>query len=313
MVCKQIDSSTLRVAAFISMIALASIRLAAGKGEGHPKIADISGIPTLFGVCVYSFMCHHSLPSLATPIRNKNALFGLFAGDYALILGFYAVLSFTGIFCFENIEDLYTLNFKPGSAISNCLPLEYFLALFPVFTLSTNFPIIGITLRNNLKTMFAGVTCRSRNTSSESECENYTPDPSSSPPRPASLSGSGSYNASSSPRPTSSPAPAPFPWVVDRLVFPLATLTPPVAVAFATHDVEVLVGVTGSYAGAAIQYVVPAALAYCGRRSVLRTLGTDARNPHTSPFRHGAWIVAVLVWSAVAIVFVTANHIIERK
>ena len=34
--------------------------------------------------------------------------------------------------------------------------LDYFLTLFPVFTLSTNFPIIGITLRNNLESMVMG-------------------------------------------------------------------------------------------------------------------------------------------------------------
>ena len=32
--------------------------------------------------------------------------------------------------------------------------IHYFLSLFPVFTLSTNFPIIAITLRNNLKGLF---------------------------------------------------------------------------------------------------------------------------------------------------------------
>jgi len=38
------------------------------QGQGHTLVADISGVPNLFGVCVYSFMCHHSLPSLITPI-----------------------------------------------------------------------------------------------------------------------------------------------------------------------------------------------------------------------------------------------------
>ena len=140
------------------MIVLASIRLGKDRGEGHPEIADISGIPTLFGVCVYSFMCHHSLPSLATPIRDKSKIFGLFAADYTLIMMFYSVLSFTAIYAFKELKDLYTLNFLP-SGCNNDNPIttipfiQYFLALFPVFTLSTNFPIIGITLRNNLKTL----------------------------------------------------------------------------------------------------------------------------------------------------------------
>ena len=32
--------------------------------DPKPPMARIGGLPNLFGVCVYSFMCHHSLPSL---------------------------------------------------------------------------------------------------------------------------------------------------------------------------------------------------------------------------------------------------------
>ena len=75
--------------------------------------------------------------------------------DYAVILGFYALLAFTGIFAFEELNDLYTLNFQPQPGEPWFMKaIHYFLSLFPVFTLSTNFPIIAITLRNNLKALF---------------------------------------------------------------------------------------------------------------------------------------------------------------
>ncbi|CAG2183401.1 unnamed protein product, partial [Oppiella nova] len=108
-------------------------------------------------------MCHHSLPSLVTPISNKSRIFVLILTDYIMILCFYCLLSFTGIFAFNHLEDIYTLNFQ----IEKCYTpsddnpvkpvpfLDYFLPLFPVFTLSTNFPIIAITLQNNLKTLFS--------------------------------------------------------------------------------------------------------------------------------------------------------------
>ena len=44
----------------------------------------------------------------------------------------------------NNLRDI------PGLAT---LLADYFLALFPVFTLSTNFPIIAITLRSNLSAL----------------------------------------------------------------------------------------------------------------------------------------------------------------
>uniref|UniRef100_A0A8C0GXT3 Transmembrane protein 104 n=1 Tax=Chelonoidis abingdonii TaxID=106734 RepID=A0A8C0GXT3_CHEAB len=151
----QIMTSLMRWIAFVIMIILALIRIGKGEGEGHPPLAQLSGIPNLFGVCVYSFMCQHSLPSLITPISKKQHVNKLVLLDYILILGFYSLLSFTAIYCFRNetLMDMYTLNFTNRN-ITNIAFIRYFLGLFPVFTISTNFPIIAVTLRNNWKTLF---------------------------------------------------------------------------------------------------------------------------------------------------------------
>jgi len=66
----------------------------------------------------------------------------------------------TGIFAFERIEDLYTLDFLPNDVAyidfwsGLLIGIDYFLALFPIFTLSTSFPIVAITLKNNLQSLF---------------------------------------------------------------------------------------------------------------------------------------------------------------
>lgn len=137
-----------------------AIHLLIGRGpQGHPPAFDVTGLPTLFGACVYSFMCHHSLPGLIAPIRGKNRLGLHLALDYSLITVFYLLLAFTGAFAFANLNDLYTLNFVPTDNENIFLEIvEYFLALFPVFTLSTSFPIIAITLRNNLQSLFLDTT-----------------------------------------------------------------------------------------------------------------------------------------------------------
>ena len=95
--------------------------------------------------------------------------------------------------------------------------IHYFLSLFPVFTLSTNFPIIAITLSNNLRSLFL----------TDGRMYSY--------------------------------------WIRNFL-FPVLALLPPTAVAMVTNSLEFLVGITGSYAGAGIQYVVPAALVYYARQ-----------------------------------------------
>ncbi|XP_037302387.1 transmembrane protein 104 homolog [Manduca sexta] len=150
----QLLTSLMRWLAFSIMISMA-IYLLIGKGpQGHPPAFDFTGMPTLFGACVYSFMCHHSLPGLISPIRGKNHIGLHLALDYALISIFYLLLAFTGAFAFAQLSDLYTLNFVPTDNENILLEIvEYFLALFPVFTLSTSFPIIAITLRNNLQSL----------------------------------------------------------------------------------------------------------------------------------------------------------------
>ncbi|XP_068605504.1 transmembrane protein 104 [Brachionichthys hirsutus] len=261
----QIFTSLMRWIAFTMMIVFAVIRISKGTGEGRPPAASLSGVPNLFGVCVYSFMCQHSLPSLVTPISDKRRVGVLVLADYVLILVFYVLLSLTAILCFDGslLYDMYTLNFTDNCAVLDVPFLRYFLGLFPVFTISTNFPIIAVTLRNNWKTLFHR--------------------------------DGGAY-----------------PWVVDRVVFPLITLIPPVTVAFCTHNLETLVGITGAYAGTGIQYVVPSCLVYYGRRRLQPVMGGDAVNKHRSPFHHNLWVWFVLLWAASCLMFVTANIILTE-
>ncbi|XP_039198814.1 transmembrane protein 104 isoform X1 [Crotalus tigris] len=260
----QIMTSLMRWLAFIIMIIMALLRISKGQGEGHPPLAQLSGVRNLFGVCVYSFMCQHSLPSLITPISQKKHVNKLVLLDYVLILGFYSLLSFTAIYCFRNgtLMDMYTLNFT-NCDIVNIAFIRYFLGLFPVFTISTNFPIIAVTLRNNWKTLF--------------HREGGT-----------------------------------YPWVVDRIFFPVITLIPPIVVAFCTHDLESLVGITGAYAGNGIQYIIPAFLAYYSRKETRTTFRNSALNKHLSPFRHTFWIGFVLLWGIFCFLFVTANIILSE-
>merc|ERR1719452_399358 len=222
----------MRWQAFIVMVALAILRLVR-ESPAQPPTSRISGLPNLFGVCVYSFMCHHSLPGLVTPISNKKWLYSMMLGDYVLILSFYFLLAFTGIFAFTDINDLYTLNFQPSSSDN------WFLFSLHIFL---------------------------------AEGRRY------------------SY------------------WT-RTAVFPLLALVPPTAIAMATHSLEFLVGITGSYAGAGIQYIVPAALVYLARQQTRSALGVGVTNHYTSPFRHTRWVVFVQLWAVTCIVFVTWNHI----
>jgi hypothetical protein len=67
----QIATTLLRWQAFNVMVALAILKLVK-ESPVSPPTSRISGLRYLFGVCVYSFMCHHSfLPMLVTPTRRS--------------------------------------------------------------------------------------------------------------------------------------------------------------------------------------------------------------------------------------------------
>lgn len=263
----------LRWMAFTVMISIALRRILVNGPEGDPKIANPYGIPSLFGTCVYSFMCHHSIPGLIAPIRDKSRLFAELSGDYLLIGSFYLFLAVTGSFAFAHLEDLYTLNFIPGAKQSDLALeiIEYFLALFPVFTLSASFPIIAITLRNNLEILFMSSSVQTTNpdTAYSSLCQ----------------------------------------FLFRRCTFPLLAILPPIIVTYFTDSLASLVSFTGSYAGTGIQYIIPIALVWQARKTCRTILGQGIVNDYRSPFQSVCWLIFVLVWSCTSVVFVTVNFL----
>ena len=66
--------------------------------------ADFTKIPEFIGVAVYSFMCHHSLPSIVTPMRSKRQVLTLLATDYAVIAALYWLLCGSAVQAFGNLQ-----------------------------------------------------------------------------------------------------------------------------------------------------------------------------------------------------------------
>ena len=100
---------------------------------------------------------------------------------------------------------------------------------------------------------------------------------------------------------------------IQRILFPLIAVVPPFLLAFITENLEILVGVVGSYAGATIQYVIPALLVYFARKNFTEIFlgSTMTKRQFQSPFSNPIWIWIVLLWSVICIIFVTTNHIIQ--
>lgn len=276
-------TTLMRWLAFITMISLAIKKIYSNAASGSsssvdkPKLFDLESLPNFFGVCIYAFMCHHSLPSIVTPMKSKEKYKRIFISAYACIMVFYFLLSLTGVFAFgASLDDFYTLNFLPKNNRESdenllILIIDYYLSLFPVFTISASFPIIGITLRNNLKSLLYFV----RKIDDDNEQMNRSK--------------------------------------VVTILLPLVTLVPPFLIALITHDLQLLVGITGSYAGVAIQYIIPSCLVYFSRREAIRVFRENYqhKNAYASPFRHKFWVFFVLLWANISIVFVTCDHVLK--
>merc|ERR1711920_626595 len=150
----QLVTTFMRHASFLLMIVIAFAGIMNGSGRSAHEVVEYEhplSIPKFIGVAIYSFMNQHSLPGIITPINDKSRVHAVVGVAFVFVLAMYLALSTSSTFRFQPTEiyDVYTLNFKDFSI----RPIAIFLQAFPVFTLSAVFPMIAITLRENLRTL----------------------------------------------------------------------------------------------------------------------------------------------------------------
>jgi amino acid permease len=258
-----ITMSTRQVALFSMVIIVFSYIYQLEELSPPTTFFNTIGIPKLLGATIYSFMCHHSLPGIVTPLADKRKIYPIIAGDMGVIYIVYSVLCTTAVIAFGHvtnptclpkpgppcqIQPLYTFNFLSY----NFVPIAYFLQLYPVFTLSTNFPLIVITLRNNILELIG----KTEHTSTLLRVCSST--------------------------------------VLIAASAAISAILP--------GRIQLLTKLTGSFAGLAIMYIFPPILVLMARRYQAKMFGKE-KNPFTSPFSHVAWIMLVLVFSAGLLVF----------
>ena len=237
---------------------------------GDLPLFSLSGAKNVLGVFVYSFMCHHSLPALVTPMQSKKHVHRVLGTDLGLVYASYTVMGLTALFAFANvkntvcekgeaeacsIQELYTLNWVS----SDFRPMAAFLSLFPVFTLTTTFPLISITLRGNILRLF-----------------------------PA-------------------PAPgAPAHETERRVLATLLAIVPAFAVCALRVPLDRIISFTGAFCGVFIMFFFPATLVLLARRKVPQ----HARNALASPLGGSAPVVTVLVFATALFLFNVGMHIV---
>ena len=129
--------------------------------EGHcymPQVANIKSLPFLYGIALYSAKVQDFIPGILVPMSSKEHIYRILLGDFVICWLFYLFLSYTSVFAFpgDEIEPLYTLNFfQPATSdsIDWRLILGTMLALLPVISLASIYPVLTVTLKENLKSL----------------------------------------------------------------------------------------------------------------------------------------------------------------
>ncbi|KAL0220231.1 hypothetical protein RCL1_000086 [Eukaryota sp. TZLM3-RCL] len=155
----------MRFTAYYTMITIGVIFLFEGNGTKWEDVPVFNWkkLPYLFGGVTYSMMTHHSLPSILTPIKDQAKTFSVLKMAYAIMPISYILLTSTAVLSFSDpslpehcsnesgvackIQDLYLLNF----ASYDFRIIAWGLLIFPFFIFTTLYPLIVMTLRNNLE------------------------------------------------------------------------------------------------------------------------------------------------------------------
>lgn len=265
----QFLTMAIRNFALLLMISL-TIDLIVKTPKGHlPKTPFArSDVPALFGTAIYAFMCHHSLPGIVAPMMNKRGVARILAIDFVIIALVYIVVGVLAVIAFgTDLSSLYIYKFK-DFAIK---PLAVFLQLFPVFTLSSNFPMLTITLRNNMVHLVKIMMGPERTERSGVMREPAT-------------------------------------WF-RGFIFTLSALMPAFVITmFDNRNVTLLVRLTGSYPGLFIMFVFPATLVFFARRLQREQgLPSPKSNPYASWFQSKVWLIIIGIWCFAALVLQTYN------
>ncbi|KAE9555646.1 hypothetical protein FO519_001117 [Halicephalobus sp. NKZ332] len=291
----QLATTVSRWTAFSLMIVLASMQLIQNGPQASPSAVEVNGFGSLFGVAIYAFMCHHSIPGLITPIKDKSYFSYKLIYVYGVIFAFYCTLSVTGSFAFHTVQDVYTLNFLHDDKTSFVYSIiDYFLALFPVFTLTSSYIIVAITLSNNLRVLVSMFKSSSQSVSVENEA----------------LLNSGSDTEDAVELRPSSTQPNNYSAFADQFThyfIPVIAILLPTVLSFFNDNVLFLASITGSYPGVGVQFVIPSLLVLGARRFARSKLHQKVPSTLRSPFSHDFWPILTLIWAAFTVVNVTIH------
>eukprot|EP01029_Cantina_marsupialis_P007347 TRINITY_DN181246_c0_g1_i1.p1 TRINITY_DN181246_c0_g1~~TRINITY_DN181246_c0_g1_i1.p1 ORF type:complete len:468 (-),score=108.41 TRINITY_DN181246_c0_g1_i1:242-1645(-) len=243
-----------------------------GTNWEHIHKFEFSGLPWMTGNAIFSFMLHHSIPGLVSPIRPSRKIKPAIFVGYIIGVVLYIILCGSAMFAFGDIadpkcldhnseackiQDMYNLNF----ASFHLQWVAKFLNVYPTMMVAI-FPLIAITTRNNIAQL-VGVD--------------------------SSKLGEGGITK-------------------QQILFTFIATIPPIVVALCTKNVQAVSSITGGYAGLAIMFVIPAVMVTYARKYAKEHFGLD-KHKFSSPFQSPIMVYTVCIFALIILCVNSYNFI----
>jgi len=168
----QMSMTIYRFTAFFVMIVTLVVGLSFPRPDFHitgidhfeaATAVNWGGFATVFLSGAVALNFHYNVPDIVNPVRNKAILNRIVSGAQMCAFSFYIILSLLAASYFGNAtQPLVTLNWRTftaqdggwGGSLEHRPPIavvvQLIVMLFPVFDMMSVFPLIAITLGNNI-------------------------------------------------------------------------------------------------------------------------------------------------------------------
>ena len=262
---------------------------------------NFSGISSLYGNIVFTFMTHHSLPGLLSPIRPERHIKRVLAYSLMFCCTAYIILCSFGMLAFWNapitdkdrcgdnsepcrIMETYNLNFSSY----HLKWIGYYIEGYPLLMLML-FPLVAITLRNNTREFVAFLK---RSFGGEGDVETLSEALLLGPEDRATTLAMGGRRSNFS---------------SENMIYTASAILPAVAVATAFENVQDITHYTGAFAGLMVMFVTPSVLLLRARNVLRKERIVDDDFELKSPFHSDYWVYFVLLVAFACFTFTTVN------
>ncbi|XP_018330318.1 transmembrane protein 104 homolog [Agrilus planipennis] len=156
MVAIEVVTWAVRLLTFTTILVYTYYKNEQGGGEVEIPSVNLERLPLIFGAGIFSYMVHHCMPSIVDPIVEKHRLKLILLVEFVILTCYYLLISLSLLFADDDLNVIVTLHFLPAKneTVLAYRVMGYSVNVYPLLTVAATFPLVAISLRENLKNLF---------------------------------------------------------------------------------------------------------------------------------------------------------------